>query len=81
MSRNPLEPLPDEPFTGPSEWYKYRCHSCSYEDWVEDIVVDAFPPLEPGGFGAIVCPKCSGSFRCDTTEPTKRSYQHPDQLT
>ncbi len=36
----------------PSEWYKYRCRSCSHADWVEDIVVDAFPPVEPEGAGA-----------------------------
>ena len=65
----------------PSEWYKYRCRSCSYSDWVEDIVVDAFPDVEPEGFPAIVCPECGGDFRCDTSEPTKRSRQHPDHTT
>ena len=78
MSQKPLEPGPDEPFTGPSDWYKYRCRSCNHTDWVEDIVVDAFPPDEPGGFPPIVCPECGGSFRCDTSEPVKRSRQHPD---
>ena len=62
----------------PSEWYKYRCRSCDHTDWVEDIVVDAFPPAEPEGFPAIVCPECGGDFRCDTSEPTKHSRQHPD---
>ena len=62
----------------PSSWYKYRCRSCSHTDWVEDIVVDAFPDVEPEGFPAIVCPECGGDFRCDTSEPVKHSRQHPD---
>jgi len=62
----------------PSSWYKYRCRSCSHTDWVEDIVVDAFPDAEPEGFPAIVCPECGGDFRCDTSEPMKHSRQHPD---
>jgi hypothetical protein len=62
----------------PGSWYKYRCRSCSYTDWVEDIVVDAFPSVEPEGFPAIVCPECGGDFRCDTSEPVKRSREHPD---
>ena len=62
----------------PSSWYKYRCRSCDHTDWIEDIVVDAFPPTEPGGFPAIVCPECGGSFLCDTSEPVKSSRQHPD---
>jgi predicted nucleic acid-binding Zn ribbon protein len=65
----------------PSSWYKYRCRSCSHTDWVEDIVVDAFPDAEPEGFPEIVCPECGGSFRCDTTELVKRSRQHPDHTT
>lgn len=47
---------------------------------VEDIVVDAFPPTEPGGFPEIVCPECGGSFLCDTAEPVKSSRQHPDHI-
>jgi len=78
MNDKPLEPPADEPFTGPSDWYKYRCRSCDYTDWVEDIVVDSFPPAEPEGFPAIVCPECGGSFRYDASEPVKRSRQHPD---
>ena len=62
----------------PSSWYKYRCRSCDHNEWVEDIVVDAFPPTEPGGFPEIVCPECGGSFLCDTSEPVKSSRQHPD---
>jgi len=78
MNDKPLELQPDESFTGPSDWYRYRCRSCDHTDWVEDIVVDAFPPVEPEGFPAIVCPECGGSFRCDTSEPVKSSRQHPD---
>ena len=80
MNQNPLDSQADEPFTGPSDWYKYRCRSCNHTDWVEDIVVDAFPPVEPEGFPAIVCPKCSGPFRYDPSVPVKRSLQHPDHI-
>jgi len=62
----------------PSSWYKYHCRSCSHTDWVEEIVVDAFPDAEPEGFPALVCPECGGDFRCDTSVPVKRSRQHPD---
>lgn len=65
----------------PSSWYKYRCLSCSHTDWIEEIVVDAFPDAEPEGFPALVCPECGGDFRCDTSEPVKRSRQHPDHTT
>ena len=79
MNQSPLEPQEaDEPWTGPSEWFKYRCRSCAHTDWVEDIVVDSFPPAEPGGLAAIVCPKCGGRFRYDPSEPVKRSLQHPN---
>jgi len=78
MSQKPLEPQPDEPFTGPSDWYKYRCRSCNHTDWVEDIVVDAFPPDAPGGCPPLVCPECGESFSYDSSEPIKRSLQHPD---
>jgi predicted RNA-binding Zn-ribbon protein involved in translation (DUF1610 family) len=52
----------------PSEWNKYRCRSCRHADWVEDIIVDAFPPVEPEGFPAIECPECGDNFRCNTSE-------------
>ena len=61
-----------------SDWYKYRCHSCNHTDWIEDIVVDAFPPVEPEGVPALFCPECGGNFRWDTSEPIKTSHQHPD---
>ncbi len=81
MNNNPLQPQETEeyPWMGPSDWYKYRCRSCDYTDWVEDIVVDAFPPVEPGGLAAIVCPKCSGLFLYDPSVPVKSSFQHPDR--
>jgi len=41
--------------TPPSHWYNYRCRSCEHRDWVEDIIVDGFPPTEPGGCPALIC--------------------------
>ena len=62
----------------PGEWYNYRCRSCDHTDWIEDIVVDAFPPVEPEGAPALICPECGGDFRYDTSVETKHSRQHPD---
>ena len=31
----------------PSEWYKYRCRSCSHSDWIEDIVWMRFRMRNP----------------------------------
>ena len=62
----------------PSEWYKYRCRSCDHADWIEDIIVDAFPPIEPGGYPALTCPECGGQFLCDTSQPEIRSFTKPD---
>ncbi len=71
--------FPDEdPWMGPSEWFKYRCRSCDHADWVEDIGVDAFPPEEPGGFPVLMCPACGGDFACDTSMPPKLSKTTPD---
>jgi len=79
MNQSPSETqYPDEPWTGPSDWFKYRCRFCDYTDWVEDIVVAAFPPAEPEGLAAIVCPQCGGPFRYDPSVPVKSSLQHPD---
>ena len=80
MNQNPLDPQADEPFTGPSDWYKYRGPSCDHADWIEEIVVDAFPPVEPEGVPALISPECGGDFRCDTSEPVKSSLQHPDHI-
>ena len=38
----------DLPFNGPTEWYPYHCLACDCKMWVEDIIVDAFPPDGPG---------------------------------
>ena len=79
MNYDPPDPQETEdPWKRPSEWFKYRCRSCEHTDWVEEIVVDAFPPTEPAGFPAVVCPKCGGSFCHDASEPAKRSFEHPD---
>jgi hypothetical protein len=77
------EPIMDEYLKfnpNPSEWYNYCCRSCDHRDWVEDIVVDAFPPVEPEGVPALMCPECEGDFRYDTSVEIKRSRQHPDHI-
>ena len=81
----PPEDLPDwlkqqlqeMPWHAPSQWYNYRCRSCKHTDWIEDIIVDAFPPTEPGGFPPLDCPECGGDFVCDTAKPAKRSFTKP----
>ena len=78
MKDKPMKLPPDEPFTGPSDWYSYRCRSCDHTDWIEEIVIDAFPPVEPEGVPALFCPECGGNFRCDTSKPIKQLQQHPD---
>jgi len=80
MNNNPLRPeeIEDPWMSGPSDWYKYRCRSCDHTDWVEDIVVDAFPPVEPEGVPALICPECGGNFRWDNSKQIKSSRQHPD---
>ena len=77
---NELDPT-DGPWTGPSEWYRYRCRSCNHRDWVEEIVVDAFPPDGPGDCPILECPNCGGNFCCDPEIPTKHSLSHPDAPT
>ena len=77
------QPLPDSewtehPWTCPSKWFRYRCRSCNHADWVEDIVVDAFPPEGPGGFPVVLCPECGGDFACDRSVPPKHSFENPD---
>lgn len=80
MNNNQLRPeeIEDPWMSGPSDWYKYRCRSCDHTDWVEDIVVDAFPPVEPEGVPALICPECGGNFRWDNSKQIKSSRQHPD---
>jgi len=57
MNTNDLEDN-DLPFSGPSEWYPYYCRACEYKMWVEDIIIDAFPPDGPGECPILCCPKC-----------------------
>jgi len=73
------KPAPPEtlPFSGPSQWYSYRCLSCDHTDWVEDIIVDAFPPERPGGFPVVYCPECNGDFKCDESTPSISSLEKP----
>ena len=70
--------LRDMPWHQPTVWAHYRCRSCDYSDWIEDVVVDAFPPTEPGGYPALGCPNCGGSFLCDTSVPERRSFIKPE---
>jgi len=73
------EMLREMPWHQPSEWAKYRCRSCDHADWIEDIIVDAFPPTEPGGYPALICPECGGQFLCDASQPEIRSFTKPDR--
>ena len=66
------------PFNVPSQWYKYRCLSCDHSLWVEDIIVDAFPPERPGGFPVILCHKCNGRFKCDESVHAISSFSDPN---
>lgn len=43
------EMLAKIPWQPPSHWYNYSCRSCDHRDWIEDIIVDGFPPTELGG--------------------------------
>ena len=36
--------LREIPWQPASHWYNYHCRSCDHRDWVEDIIVDGFPP-------------------------------------
>ena len=73
----PPETGTDYPFTDPSEWYLYRCRSCDYTEWVEDIVFDAFPPAAPGDGPVLVCRECEKNMRWDRTTPTRYSFDDP----
>ena len=68
----------DIPFQAPTTWYKYRCRSCEYTDWIEDIIVDAFPPTEPGGCPELMCPNCEGQFLADPFVAEITSYFKPE---
>jgi len=67
----------DKPFQGPTTWYSYRCCSCGHADWIEDIIVDAFPPTEPGGCPELICPECGGQFLSDASVPEITAYTKP----
>ena len=65
----------------PSTWYRYRCPSCNFITWIEDIVVDAFPPEKPGGL-----PLIGGGTECgndilrpDPSVPPKQSFPQPQE--
>ena len=68
----------DIPFQGPTTWCNYRCRSCDHADWIEDIIVDAFPPTEPGGCPELICPKCEGQFLRDPSVPEITSSTKPE---
>jgi hypothetical protein len=70
--------LAEMPWQTPSQWYNYRCRSCEHRDWVEEIVVDAFPPTEPGGCPALICPECGEMFLYDLSVPVRTSYWKPE---
>ena len=79
------QPLPsdqppdsDGPWNCPSEWFSYHCLSCKYSTWVEDIIVDAFPPARGTRFPVIECPKCGNDFACNTDRQPVSSYKQPD---
>lgn len=72
------EMLADIPWHAPSHWYNYRCHSCDHRDWVEDIIVDGFPPTEPDGCPALICPECGGEFLWNASIPQQQSYMKPE---
>ena len=59
----------DLPFGGPSEWYPYCCRACECRMWVEDIIIDAFPPDGPGKCPFICCPQCGKDFEWTLQEP------------
>ena len=49
-----------------------------HRDWVEDIIVDGFPPTEPGGCPALICPECGRQFLWDASVPERESYLKPE---
>jgi len=68
----------DLPFNGPTEWYPYRCLACDFEMWVEDIIVDAFPPDGPGKCPIVNCMKCGHDFVRDIKKDTLMSEKDPN---
>ena len=70
----------DLPFNGPGEWYPYRCLACNYKMWVEDIIVDAFPPDGPGKCPIIGCMNCGNDFIRDIEKETLMSKTDPNLI-
>jgi hypothetical protein len=48
--------------------------------WVEDIVVDAFPPNGPGKCPIICCPECGRDFVRDVKRKTFMSKTDPNSI-
>jgi hypothetical protein len=76
------EQLEDEdlPFNGPTQWYPYRCLACKCKMWVEDIIIDAFPPDGPGKCPIVCCPKCGQDFVRDIKRETIISENDPNLI-
>ena len=72
------EMLREMPWHEPKLWASYRCRSCDNTDWVEEIILDAFPPTEPGGYPALLCPNCGETFLFDNSISEKRSFTKPE---
>ena len=70
----------DLPFNGPTEWYPYHCLACDCEMWVEDIIVDAFPPDGPGKCPIVCCPECGQDFVMDIEKDTLMSETDPNLI-
>ena len=76
-TRGSEERKTEDPWIAPSEWYLYRCRSCDFVSWVEDIAFDAFPPHRPGGGPVLGCRECNGECFWDASVPTQFSYGEP----
>ena len=74
----PTDPPNEDPWTGPSQWFNYRCRSCNHIDWVEDIGALAFPPEYPGGCAVLQCPQCGGDWAWNDAIPPILSQGPPD---
>jgi len=69
----------DLPFSGPSEWYPYYCCACKLKIWVEDIVIDAFPPDGPGKCPILCCPECGKNLIRDMKADSFMSEADPNR--
>lgn len=68
----------DRPFNGPSEWYPYICYACNCKIWIEDIIVDSFPPNGPGKCPVLYCPVCEKRFVRDIKRDSILSETDPN---